>query len=86
MVKNLPANTGDIRDVGSRHKRCGFDPWVGKIPWRRVWQPTALFFPGESNGQRNLVDYSPWGCKELDKTEATYHASTQGYTGFKEEE
>ena len=43
-----------------RHKRqCGFDPWVKKIPWRRAWQPTAVFLPGESNGQKNLVDYSP---------------------------
>ena len=31
-----------------RHKRCGFDPWIGKIPWRRAWQPTPVFLPGES--------------------------------------
>ena len=37
-----------------RHKRCGFDLWVGKIPWRRAWQPTAVFLPGESHGQRSL--------------------------------
>ena len=42
---------------------------VGKIPWRREWQPTPVFLPGESHGQRNLVDYSPRGHKELDKTE-----------------
>ena len=47
----------------------GFDPWVGKIPWRRKWQPTAVFFPGESHGQRSLVGYSPWGRKESDLTE-----------------
>ena len=52
-------------------KRCGFDPWVGKSPWRRKWQPTPVFLPGESHGQRNLVGYSPWGCKESDMTEAT---------------
>ena len=40
-----------------RHKRCGFDPWVGKIPWRRKWQPTPVFLPGESRGQRRLVGY-----------------------------
>ena len=40
-------------------KRGGFDPWVGKIPWRRAWQPTPVFFPGESRGQRNPVDYGP---------------------------
>ena len=54
-----------------RHKRYGFDPWVGKIPWRRKWQPTAVFLPGESHGQRSLVGYNPWGCKESDMTEAT---------------
>ena len=52
-----------------RHKRCGFDPWVGKIPWRRAWQLTPVFLPGESHGQRSLVGCSPWGCKELDTAE-----------------
>ena len=42
-----------------RCKRCGFDPWVGKIPWRRAWQPTPVFLPGESYGQRSLGGYSP---------------------------
>ena len=41
-----------------RHK---FDPWVGKIPWRRNWQPTPVFFPGKSHGHRSLAGYSPWG-------------------------
>ena len=58
MVKNLPA----IRETR-------FDPWVGKIPWRRERQPTPVFFPGEFNGQRSLVGYSLWDCKELDMTE-----------------
>ena len=40
-----------------------FHPWVGKIPWRRKWQPTPIFLPGKSHGQRGLVDYSPWGPK-----------------------
>jgi len=40
-----------------RHKRCGFNPWIGKIPWRRKWQPTPVFVPGESRGQRSLVGY-----------------------------
>jgi len=39
--------------------RCQFDPWVGKIPQRRAWQPTAAFLPGESHGQRKLAGYSP---------------------------
>ena len=52
MVKNLPAV-----------RRPGFDPWVGKIPWRRKWQPTPIFLPGKSHGQRSLAGYSPWGCR-----------------------
>ena len=47
MAKNPPANAGDI-------KKVVFDPWVGKIPWRRAWQPTPVFLAGESHGQRNL--------------------------------
>ena len=48
--------------------RPGFDPWVEKIPWRRKWQPTSVFMPGKSHGQRSLAGYSPWGHKELDRT------------------
>ena len=47
----------------------GFDSWFRKIPWRREWQPTQVFLPGESYGQRNLSDYSPWDRKESDTTE-----------------
>ena len=50
-------------------KRLRFDLWVRKIPWRRNWQPTSVFLPRKFHGQRSLVDYSPWGCKELDTTE-----------------
>ena len=42
-----------------RHKRSGFVPWVGKVPWRRAWQPTLVFLPGESREQRSLAGYSP---------------------------
>ena len=56
-----------------RHKRCRFSPWVGKIPWRRKWQPSLVFLPGKSHGQRSLAGYSPWGCKESDMTEVTWH-------------
>ena len=52
-------------------KREGFDLWVRKIPWRRTEQPTPVFLPGESHGQRILVGYSPWDHKELDTTEVT---------------
>ena len=54
-----------------RHKRCRFNPWVGKIPWRRARQLTPVFLPGESHGQRSLADYSPRGCQESDTTEVT---------------
>ena len=50
-------------------RRPRFDPWVGKIPWRRKWQPTPVFLPGESHGERRLLGYSPWGRKESNRTE-----------------
>ena len=53
-----------------RLRRHGFYPWVRKISWRKAWQPTPVFLPGESPGQRSLAEYSPRGCKELKKTEA----------------
>ena len=67
LVKNLSAQC-------RRHKRCRLDPWVRKIPWRRKWQPTPVFLPRKSHGQRSLVGYSPWGHKESDTTE---HAHTR---------
>ena len=57
-----------------RHRRCRLGPWVGKIPWRRAWQPTPVFLPGESHGQRSLVSYNPWGHKESDTTVVIKHA------------
>jgi len=62
VVKNLPANAGDI-------KRHAFDPWVRKNPWRREWLLTPVFLPKESHGQRSLAGYSPWGREQLDTTE-----------------
>jgi len=56
VVKNPPVYVGNIR-----HR---FDPWVGKIPWRKAWQPTPVFLPGVSHGQRSLVGYSPHDYKE----------------------
>ena len=52
-----------------KHRRCSFDPWIKKIPWGRAWQPTPVFLPGESHGQRNLAGYSPQGHKELDRSD-----------------
>ena len=46
-------------------RRCRFNPWVGKIPWRRDWQPSLVFLPGTSHGQRSLVGYSPWCLKRV---------------------
>ena len=60
MVKNLLANAGDARDMGSIS---------GSIPWRRAWQPTPVFLPEEPYGQRSLAGYSPWGLKESDTAE-----------------
>ena len=51
VVKNSLANAGDMR--------CEFNLWVGKIPWRRAWQPTLVFLPEESHGQKGLAVYSP---------------------------
>ena len=59
-------------------KRFEFNPWVGKILWRKKWQPTPVFLSGESRGQRCLAGYSLWGHKELGTTEATKHA--RGHT------
>ena len=56
VAKNLPVI-----------KETMFDPWVGKIPWRREWLPTPVFLPGKSHRQRNLEGYSPWGRKESDR-------------------
>ena len=54
--------------------------WVGKIPWRRAWQPTPVFLPGESHGQRSLAGYGPQGHKQLDTTEVTEHARKETAT------
>ena len=60
----LAAGTSQVALVvknPSANERCWFNSWVGKIPWRRPWQPTPVFLPGESHGQRSLVGYSPRG-------------------------
>ena len=60
MVKN-PLAMQELQE-------SSFDPWVRKIPWRRTWQSTPVFLPGESHGQRSLAGYSSWDCKKSDKT------------------
>ena len=68
--------------------RPGFNSWVRKILWRRVWQPTPVFLPGKFHGLRNLVGYSPWGhkgsdmtdplqCTSLDQEDPTCHGATK---------
>ena len=66
MVKNPPANAGDIRYTGLISGKI-----PRKIPLRRAWQPTPVFLPGESHGQRSLAGHSPWGHRESDMTKAT---------------
>ena len=58
MIKNLSAM-----------QETTFDPWVGKIPWRREWLPTPVFLPGKFHGHRSLEGYSPWDHKQSDMTE-----------------
>ena len=79
-----------------RHKRCGFNPWVGKIPWRRAWQPTPVFSPGESHGENFLVGCIVHGVAKsqtrlkwlsvhahMDRMAACYHKPTHPITNHK---
>ena len=74
--ENPPGGASD-KEPTCRYKRHGFDPKVGKIPWRRAWPPAPVFFPGEPHGQRSLAGYSPGGREESDTTErlSTHTAS-----------
>ena len=71
-----------------RRKRCGFDPWVKKVLWRRKWQTTPVSLLRKFHGQRRPVGSIPWGCKELDMTEQLstlkilYQSSTSAYLGY----
>ena len=60
-------------------RRPRFDSWVRKIPWRREWQPTPVFLPGESRGPRSLAGYNSWGRKESDMTERLTHTCIPTY-------
>ena len=57
-------------------RRPKFNPWVGKIPWGKEWQPSLVFLPEEFHGQRSLVGYNLWGHKESDTTEQLTHTHT----------
>ena len=64
------------KDSACQCQSCRFNPWVGKIPWRRAWQHALTFLLGKFHGRRSLAGYSPWGHKELD---ATKHAHTHAH-------
>ena len=70
----LPWCLSDKESVCQRRK-LRFEPWVGQMPWRRKWQPTPVFLPGKSHGQRSLVGYSPGGHKESDTTKQFHFLS-----------
>ena len=74
LIKGLPRCFCSIEFACQyrRHRRHEFNPWVGKICWSRKWQPTPVFLPGKSHGQRCLVGYSLWGHKESDRSEHAY--------------
>ena len=69
MVVKLGFPCSSVGKEFACSRRPGFDPWVGKIPWWRKWQPTKVSLPGKSHRQRSLVGCSPWGCKESGMTE-----------------
>ena len=81
LMESVPGGTSGKEHASQcrRLKRSRFDPWVGKMPWRRAWQPTPIFLPGESHGQRSLVGYSAWGHEQSDRTEVTAHIAHISY-------
>ena len=70
MVKNL-----------LQCREPGFDPWAGKIPWKRKWEPTPIFLPGKSHRQRSLEGYSPWGSQRVGHNLANLVTKQQQNTG-----
>ena len=73
FILGFPGGTSDEEPACQcrRHKRYGFDPWVGTLPWRRAWPPSPVFLPGDFHGQTSLAGYSPWGHKKANMTEVT---------------
>ena len=72
MVKKPPANAGDV-------KRHGFDPWVRRIPWRKAWQPTPVFLPGESPWTEEPGRLQSMGSQRVRHEETTQHTHPQPY-------
>ena len=75
VLMNFVLSTLEMRKALQNQwcRRPGFDPSVGKIPWRRKWQTIPVFLPGEFHGQSSLMDNSPWSLKELDMSEELTH-------------
>ena len=67
------------KEYSCQCRRCGFNPWIGKVPWRRKWPPTPVFLPGKFHGQRCLADYSPWGSKRVRHNSSKQYNTIQSY-------
>ena len=65
----------DSKRICPQRRRPGFDPWAGKIPWKRKWLPSPVFWPEKSHGQRSLVGYSPWGQRVRHDLATEHHAN-----------
>ena len=65
------------KESARQYRSSSFDPWAGKSPWRRKWQPAPVFLTRKSHGQRSLVCYSPWVAKELDMTSIQFSSVPQ---------
>ena len=70
------------KESSYQYRWCSFHPWVQKMPWRRKWQPTPVFLPGESRGQRSLVGCSPWGRSGAPLGPWTHTSSLWGGMGI----
>ena len=70
LLMGFPGDTSGKESAHRKYKRCRFNPWVGKIPWKSIWQPTPLFLPGESHVQKSMEGYSPQGRKDSGMTKA----------------
>ena len=79
LQRDFPGDSVGKESACNEGDRCQFDPWVGKSPWRSKWQPTPVFLPGKSHGQRSLAGRSPWSHKESDMTE---RPSMQAHTPY----
>ena len=75
MCTGLPRSLSG-KESACQCRKCKFDPWVGKIPWRRKWLPAPVFLPGKSHGQRSLAGYSPRDLKRVGHNWASLVAQT----------